>query len=95
MLSEDELKLLSSICDLLQHFKILTKLFQTDSEVTLSLVLPKIHYLQTTSLQDTASDPPAILALKKQLCTSVQKRFGSIFTSVTLPALVSALDPRW
>ncbi len=36
-----------------------------------------------------------ILALKKQLLTSVQKRFGSIFTSVTLPALVSALDPRF
>lgn len=79
---------------MLQPVKILTKLFQAESEVAISLVLPKLHNLKDRTLAEAVSDAPAIASFRKALQEELTSRFSSLFSEVTLPAVTSALDPR-
>lgn len=108
MLSEDEWTLIENIANVLQPFELVTTLLSSDSQPTISIVMPILQSLVQNFLSKTKDeDPDDITKMKNQLLLKLRSRFkrfkdvlcadqsvtGSL--EITVLDISTFLDPRF
>lgn len=96
MLSEDEWTLIENIANVLQPFELVTTLLSSDSQPTISIVMPILQSLVQNFLSKTNDeDTDDVTRMKNQLLQEMRSRFKDVLCSdysVTGSLEISVLD---
>ena len=94
-ISELEVSQLRRYCEVLKGIEKFTLDMQSDSFVTMSLVLQCIYDLVIKDLVPSVEDDTPILCrFKSTLLATVKEHFDHILSSITLASIAAALNPR-
>lgn len=103
MLTEEEWTVIESITTILEPFEIVTNLFSSESEPTISIIMPIIKSLMENFILKTTPEEPAFLKnIKRLLQKEIESRFKDFFcvsvtgvTDINIFDMSTFLDPRF
>ena len=96
-LKEDQWDLISQMVNVLKPLQMATTVFSLEQNISCSIVYPVVNGLLVNHLASTESDLPAVKRFKQSVASELRCRFNPLSpsTAKSLPALCSAVDPRY